>query len=119
MPTSLTGLTRQQFKDRLDELVTISQYNPRPWWWPISGETGWPLPYYFEDCWVAIDLAKRGWDTFLGPLIVPPISEALNDAWEALKSWFSSLEGEAQDADDIADKIEEWCAANNETPWEV
>lgn len=115
MPNSLTGLTRQQFKDRVGELVTISQTNPRPSWWPTSGEWGWPLPYYLEDTWEIIDLARRGWSMTIAPVLV----ETLEDAWETLKSWFSSLSGSADDADDIADQIEAWCTANNETPWET
>jgi len=119
MPGSLTGLTRAQFKSCLNELITISQTTPRPSWWPTSGQYGWPLPYYLEDTWEIIDLARRGWEETLGPLIVPPISEAMLNAWETLKSWFSGLSGDAGDADDIADRIEEWCEDNDWDAWEV
>lgn len=112
---SLTGLTRAEFKSRINELVTISQTTPRPSWWPVSGQYGWPIPYALEDTWWVIDVAQRSWDMVIGPGII----SSINFAWETLKSWFSSLSGSADDADDIADKIEEWCAANNETAWEV
>lgn len=115
MPGSLTGLTRQQFKDRFNNLVTISQTTPRPSWWPTSGQYGWPLPYYLEDTWWAIDVAQRSWDMVIGP----GIANAAAIAWETIKSWFSGLSGAAGDADDIADKIEEWCEDNDWDAWEV